>query len=260
MGGALNTAFGDCSNILGGALNTAVGKNSTVISTNSYTIGDRSVAVGGQGLAAVSADTVYVPYLNIRDLGTNSSVTNIGIDNAGNVVPGQNSSGNFAVDGLLVEATPSVLGPINPDPLNLSVTSLLNGVTQIAPSVIYDDFSAYNTSTGSWTCPSTGRYNLSFFIHLTDSVDGWQNPSTVPGANLDSAVVAGLVNPVTNEVYAANNFFPSVPQLYADINGAQWGVELTAGDQICLRIMNTSGVFYVPNIGDYFRFSLQKVG
>jgi hypothetical protein len=132
--------------------------------------------------------------------------------------------------------------------------------SQIAPSVIYDDFSAYNTSTGRWTCPSTGRYNLSFFVHLTDSVNGWQNPSTVPGANLDSAVVAGLVNPITNEVYAANNFFPSVPQLYADINGAQWGVELTAGDQICLKVMNTSGVLYIPSVGDYFRFSLQKVG
>lgn len=260
LGGRLNTASGNYSSILGGTSNTAIGSNSIIISTNSYATGARSVAVGGQGLAAVSADTVYVPYLNIRDLGTNSAVTNIGIDNDGNVVPGQNSSGNFAVDGLLVEALPSVLGPVTPDPLNLSLTSLSNGITQVAGSVIYDDFSAYNTSTGRWTCPSTGRYNLSFFIHLTDSAYGWQNPSTVPGANLDSAVVAGLVNPITNEVYAANNFFPSVPQLYADINGAQWGVELTAGDQICLKVMNTSGVLYTPTAGDYFRFSLQKVG
>ena len=260
LGGRLNTASGNYSSIIGGSANTAIGVNSVILSTNSYATGARSAAVGGQGLAAVSADTVYVPYLNIRDLGTNSAVTNIGIDNDGNVVPGQNSSGNFAVDGLLVEATPSTLGPVTPNPLNLSLTSLSNGITQVAPSVIYDDFSAYNTSTGRWTCPSTGRYNLSFFVHLTDSVNGWQNPSTVPGANLDSAVVAGLVNPTTNEVYAANNFFPSVPQLYADINGAQWGVELTAGDQICLKVMNTSGVLYVPSIGDYFRFSLQKVG
>jgi hypothetical protein len=260
LGGRLNTASGSYSTVVGGAFNTAVGDNSFVISTNSKVTGDRSVVVGGQNLVGSSDDTVYVPFLNIRDLGPSLAVTNIGVDANGNVVPGQNSSGTFAVDGLLVEGSPSPLGSSFPDPLNLSITSLLNGTTQSATSALYDDFGTFNPLTGSWTCPATGRYNLSFFIHLTDSVNGWQNPSLIPGTNLDSAIIAGLVNPVTNIVYAANNFFPSVPQLYADINGAQWGVELSAGDQVCLRIMNTSGVFYTPSVGDYFRFSLQKIG
>jgi len=261
LGGRLNQVTGNFSSILGGVLNTVSGNYSVALSTNSYVTGNRSVVIGGQNLAGTSNDTVYVPFLNIRDLGPNAAVTNIGVDINGNVVPGQNSSGNFAVDGILVEGTPGVLGPILPDPNALSTTNLINGVTQVTSNVIYDDFgSSYNTANGIWTCPSSGRYNISYFVHLTDSVSGWQNPSTVPGANLDSAVVAGLINPITGLIYASNNFFPSVPQLYCDINGAQWGVELTAGDQILLAIMNTSGILYTPSTGDYFRFSLQKVG
>jgi len=261
LAGRLNKVTGANSNILGGILNTVSGNYSIALSTNSYVTGDRSVVVGGQNLAGTSDDTVYVPFLNIRDLGLNAAVTNIGVDIDGNVVPGQNSSGNFAVDGILVEGVPSVLGPVLPDPNALSTTNLINGVGQSTTTIIYDDFgTSYNTLNGIWTCPSSGRYNISYFVHLTDSVSGWQNPSTTPGSNLNSAVVAGLINPITGFIYAANNFFPSVPQLYCDINGAQWGVELNAGDQMLLVIMNTSGVFYTPSTGDYFRFSLQKVG
>jgi len=260
LGGQGNTASGAYSSVLGGSNNTAVGQNSSIMSTNSYVTGNRSLVLGGQNLLGTQDDTVYVPYLNINDLGTNSSVNNLGVDINGNVVIGQGVIGNFDVDGLLVEGTPSFLGVVVPTPLNLSATSIFNGLTQSSSNVIYDDFSAFNQLTGRWTCPVAGRYNLSFFIHLSDPTYGWQNPSLVPGSNLLSAVVAGLVNPITQVVYAANNFFPSVPQLYADINGAQWGVELAVGDVVSLVILNTSGVFYNPQPGDYFRFSLQKIG
>jgi hypothetical protein len=218
------------------------------------------VIIGGQNLVGTQDDTVYVPYLNINDLGANTSVNNLGIDVSGNVVVGQGSTNNFAVDGLLAEGQPYPIFTISPNPANLSATSLLSGQTQ-TPTVIYDDFSAYNSLSGVWTCPLNGRYNLSFFIHLSDPLYGWQNPSSTPPFQVvSSAIVSGVVNQITNEVYAANNFYPSVPQLYADINGAQWGVELVAGDQLCLRIINTSGVNYSPQTGDYVRFSIQKIG
>jgi hypothetical protein len=259
LGGRANTASGYQSSVLGGFKNTASGINSAIFSLDSWVTGNRSVVLGGQNLSGPNDDTVYVPGLNISFLGTNTSINNLGIDIDGNVVVGDSSTNNFAVDGLLVEGSPSILGVFVPDQFNLNATKLENGSQQILTNVIYDDLSAYNSSTGVWTCPLTGRYNLSFFIHLSDPLQGWLT-SVSPAPTVGGALVAGLVNFITGEIYASNSFLASVPQLYADINGASWGIELTTGDQICLKIMNTTGISYTPQVGDYLRFSLQKIG
>jgi len=259
LGGQGNTASGAYSSVLGGSNNTAVGQNSSIMSTNSYVTGNRSLVLGGQNLLGTQDDTVYVPYLNINDLGTNSAVNNLGVDINGNVVIGQGAIGNFDVNGLLVEDTPSILGVFVPDQNNLNATKLENGAQQVLTNVIYDDLSAYDSSTGVWTCPLNGRYNMSFFIHLSDPLQGWLT-SVSPAPTVGGALVAGLTNFITGEVYTSNSFLASVPQLYADINGASWGIELTIGDQICLKIMNTTGISYIPQVGDYLRFSLQKIG
>jgi hypothetical protein len=259
LGGRSNTASGYQSSVLGGFKNTAHGINSVIFSSNSWVTGNRSVVLGGQNLLGPNDDTVYVPGLNVSFLGTNTSINNLGIDIDGNVVVGDSSTNNYAVDGLLVEDIPSILGVFVPDQNNLNATKLENGAQQVLTNVIYDDLSAYDSSTGVWTCPLNGRYNMSFFIHLSDPLQGWLT-SVSPAPTVGGALVAGLVNFVTGEIYASNSFLASVPQLYADINGASWGIELTTGDQICLKIMNTTGISYIPQVGDYLRFSLQKIG
>lgn len=47
--------------------------------------------------------------------------------------------------------------------------SVVNGNTIVFENLIYDSHSSYNTSTGVWTCPSTGYYNFESTI-LTNSV------------------------------------------------------------------------------------------
>jgi len=77
----------------GGFNSTASGQQSFIHSTNSLVTGNRSVVLGGQNLTGATADTVYVPYLNINNLGTGTSINNLGIDSNGFVVTGTTGGG-----------------------------------------------------------------------------------------------------------------------------------------------------------------------
>jgi hypothetical protein len=72
----------------GGSSSTASGNTSFIHSTNSSVNGDRSVVLGGQNITGTADDTVYVPKLNINDVGNGTPITNLGIDSRGNVVSG----------------------------------------------------------------------------------------------------------------------------------------------------------------------------
>jgi len=61
----------------GGFNSTASGVTSFVHSSQSTAIGDRTVVLGGSGIAGVNSDTVYVPYFNISSATTNNDLTSI---------------------------------------------------------------------------------------------------------------------------------------------------------------------------------------
>ena len=42
--------------------------------------------MGGQNITGSTADTVYVPYLNVQSLYSGTSTTSLGIDSSGNIV------------------------------------------------------------------------------------------------------------------------------------------------------------------------------
>lgn len=66
-GGYLNTATTAYSTIIGGQSNLASGNKSAVIGGSGNTVsGARSVVIGGSEINGLSADTVYVPNLNIQ--------------------------------------------------------------------------------------------------------------------------------------------------------------------------------------------------
>jgi hypothetical protein len=152
--------------------------------------------------------------------------------------------------GMLVSATPPGIPKVAPG-LN---TSRLSDAPIFIPTVVYDDDTAYNGATGVWTCPATGRYNISFRIHLTQPAgDGWYDP-LVPGI-----LVAGLMSSATSEYYAINSFTPTVIQKHADICGSLVGYSFTAGDTLCLRIMNTTNYNYLSTVGDVMEFSVERI-
>jgi hypothetical protein len=74
-----------------GFRSNAFGDYSFIHSYNSTVNGTNSVVLGGQNITGNTDDTVYVPYLNIRDLATGTSVNNLGVDSQGNVVVGSGS-------------------------------------------------------------------------------------------------------------------------------------------------------------------------
>jgi hypothetical protein len=83
--GQQTTAFGINSHA-GGNRSIASGNTSFIHSSFSNVTGDRSVLLGGQNLSGASNDTVYVPYFNIHNLFSGTSIYNLGVDNKGNVV------------------------------------------------------------------------------------------------------------------------------------------------------------------------------
>jgi hypothetical protein len=65
--------------------------NSALIAGSGNTINSyikNSVILGGQNITATTSNTVYVPSLNINNVGSNTPVINLGLDSNGNVVTG----------------------------------------------------------------------------------------------------------------------------------------------------------------------------
>jgi|694.fasta_scaffold02019_3 hypothetical protein len=93
-GGYGNTVSGYGSTVSGGYTNTVIGDCSFAISNNSVIMGDRIVVIGGSGITGTTDDTVYVPYLNIGNISTGTSVNSLGIDSNGLVIVGNDFTGN----------------------------------------------------------------------------------------------------------------------------------------------------------------------
>ncbi len=120
-------ASGDNSHA-GGKSSEASGNTSFIHSTNSIVTGDRSVVLGGQNITGTTNDTVYVPYLNINNLGTGTSINNLGIDSSGNVVTGFTSFDTFVIAGGYSEST-GTLSLLRNDANFVNVTGITDTFT-----------------------------------------------------------------------------------------------------------------------------------
>ena len=127
---------------------------------------------------------------------------------------------------------------------------------QMSMSIVHDDDNAYASSTGIWTCPTTGRYDLSFAIQMTcEETNGWFDSGT-PGI-----IRAAIVKKDTNDVYIASTWSSVVIQSQAHISASIGGYNINSGDQLELKIINSSGESYGYDsaTGDFARMSIRKV-
>lgn len=150
------------------------------------------------------------------------------------------------------QSTPEDLDRVAP---SYNGTRVFDGTIQLMTQ-IYDDDNAYDPVTGIWTCPTTGRYNLSFFIHFTrnDGVNGWYS-SGGPGM-----FTAGVCSPTGSNVYCANTLvIPTFPLKHISMSGDALGMNITAGTQLCLKVMNASAYNYTSIVGDVVRLVVQRV-
>ena len=145
---------------------------------------------------------------------------------------------------MFANGTPSNLANITPT----IDTNLSDGTIQIM-SQIYDEDNAYNPLTGLWTCPATGVYNLSFFIQLQKPVSGFNSGS----------LIAGITNVGATSIEVASTVAIGNITRLVYLNGCFLGLEIIAGTQLCLTIVNFTDASYVSNASDTARMTIQKV-
>ena len=120
---------------------------------------------------------------------------------------------------------------------------------------IYDDDNAYNPVTGVWTCPATGRYNLSCYAHYTkDSADGWYD-SLNPGGMFG----VGVFSSTGCNFYCANWMTITGIQKHIDITAQAMGISIAAGTQLSVKVLNQTGFNYTSTTGDALRFSIERI-
>ena len=151
---------------------------------------------------------------------------------------------------MRAQGTPSSLLNVTPT-ANTNLYDA-NAVTQIMTE-IYDDDNAYDPLTGLWTCPTTGIYNLSFYVHLS-KVSGVTNIPFTSGM-----VIAGIIANIATGYYCVDTMAVNQITRHIDITGNALGINLTVGTQLKLNILNMTDVDYDPYTGDVARMVIQRV-
>lgn len=179
----------------------------------------------------------------------------------------QNNQGLFDT-GFRASLTPTT--NINTVAASLANSSIINGVTIIMSSgnIEYQitDFaiaSQYNTSTGVWTCPQTGKYDINYNVYLTcpdQTGFGWGNTPITTGA----AYSIGITSPgVTGTIVYCADTYTVTKGVYTSriyLTGGIQGKIITAGTQLVLRHQNMTGINYTGISGDNIDLAIRRVG
>jgi hypothetical protein len=209
-----------------------------------------------------------IAYFCAKVLAINSSLTNI---NSSISTINTNISNLQAAQGLFDTAFRASLTPtinVNTVIASLGNSSIINGVTVVIPVgnieyQVVDNVTTpqYNVTTGVWTCPQTGKYDINYNVYLTcpdQTGFGWGNTPTTTGG----AYTIGITNINGTTVYCANTFTVT-KGVYASriyLTGGIQGKTMTAGEQIVLRHQNMTGINYTATSGDNIDLAIRRVG
>ena len=121
------------------------------------------------------------------------------------------------------------------------------------------NFSQYNQTTGVWTCPQTGKYDINYNVYLTSPANtyGW--------GQVGGTFTIGVTDTTGSAIIYCADTFTAVQNFYYDklyMTGGIQGKMLTAGTQIVLRIQNLTGVAYTQSAtrGDNIDWAIRRVG
>ncbi len=183
-------ASGDNSHA-GGKYSEASGNTSFIHSTNSLVTGDRSVVLGGQNITGTTNDTVYVPFLNIGNVGVATPLNNLGIDSNGFIVTADTSSTNVFVDSGNVDVVTQQLIFTNTTGGTFNVT---NAAALFSDNDINVTGGTYNPNNGcvSFNTNSGTTFDVCGFV--TGLTDTFITGATLVGTTLNLKRNNGLSN------------------------------------------------------------------
>lgn len=239
--GGYSTAIGDYSHTEGygttasnyashaGGMNSiATGLLSFIHSTNSTVSGDRSVVLGGQNITGTNADTVYVPFLNINNVGSTTPIINLGLDANGFVVTGTTGGGTFT-GGTVTGATNFTNGLTSN---SISATTYLN-----LPIDISVTGGSYNSSTGieTFTNNTGGTFTVTglniqpnYFPITGGTISGSINVTGNATVQGNVTILGSATTIYSQHLYAEdNNIFMNYSGTHLTANGG--GIVILSG-------------------------------
>jgi hypothetical protein len=140
-----------------------------------------------------------------------------------------------------------------PVPLSQNVTINPNG----QPSGI-GDWVFIGPLDSCYTCFACGN-QFSVPGNCQICLSGETIPCTPNSEIYNGMMSAGIVDPINDIIYAGEHRYISDDSQYFEINGSQVNVFIYQGQQLCLKLTNTTGSNYVYNSGDYCRMTIQKI-
>lgn len=150
----------------------------------------------------------------------------------------------------------------------LANSEITNGVT-IKPTSIYQIVNGatvttmYDVTTGIWTCPQTGKYDINYNVYLTTpstAAFGWGDTAYTPTTGIGQFFI-GVTNNGTITYCADSAIIMNRQYLFhLYLTGGMQGVDITAGTTLVLKIQNMTGVNYVANSGDNIDWAIRRVG
>ena len=150
----------------------------------------------------------------------------------------------------------------------LANSEITNGVT-IKPTSIYQIVNGatvttmYDVTTGIWTCPQSGYYDINYNVYLTTpstAAFGWGDTAYTPTTGIGQFFI-GVTNNGTTTYCADSAIIMNRQYLFhLYITGGMQGVYIPATTTLVLKIQNMTGVNYVANSGDNIDWAIRRVG
>lgn len=133
---------------------------------------------------------------------------------------------------------PNLINPTNHYDISLPASRRLTDGTPVIVDNIYDDDSSYDTTTGIWTCPQTGIYDISFSVTIRDL-------TSAGIGDVGYVIIAGITDPPSpgSGIYYTHDQVNTEGYLSNEVclSGSSIMTPLCTGERLCLKITNILG-------------------
>jgi microcystin-dependent protein len=129
-------------------------------------------------------------------------------------------------------------------PVGPSETTIVN------PNKVYDSHNAYNSSTGIYTVPISGKYRLTSYVYSGSSATN----------TIASQILIRLFRGLTSDVVIASNFYQTTNSIFAWVGGSV-SIAANAGEQLSLKVGLTTGAAgFTANGNLNTFFMIERIG